>query len=403
MSDKFAPTDAAARFFARLFRVGLSLGALGMAASIVGALIQPALFFRAWLYGMQFWLGMSLGCIAILMMHYLMGGAWGVATRRLFEAGARTMPLLALLFIPLLFGLPSLYPWARPADVAGDPVLLHNAAYLNSSFFTLRAVLYFLIWSAFAIFLGRWSRQQDITTDSSPTRKMEALSGPGLVLLIVSGSFAWMDWLMSLEPHWYSSIYPIMVLAGQGLSSMAFGVIIAVAVSDDAELAPVLTPARFHDLGTLLFTFVFFWAYLCYAQFIIIWSGNLTHEIPWYLARTVGGWSTVTMSLFVLAFAIPFFLLLFRHVKRDRHALRRVALLCLVMQMVNAYWLSAAPFQTAGPEFHWQYPAALLGIGGLWLAAYAWLAHRQPLLPVRAPGYPDVRPQSIVTVVAGGE
>jgi len=384
--------NVASAFYARLFNGAAIVGGIGILASIVGAVIAPEQFFRGWLFGLQFWLGISLGCLAILMMHHLMGGAWGVATRRHFEAGAMVMPLMAFLFVPVLFGLPSIYLWARPAALAADPVLQHKASYLNPSSFAIRASVYVLLWSAMAFCFFRWSRAQDETTEAAPSRRMEALAGPGLLLLILSGSFAWMDWLMSVEPHWYSSIYPLMIMAGHALAAMALVVWMSSQIAGDAALAPVFTPKRFHDLGTLLFAFVFFWAYLCYAQLIVIWSGNLKDEIPWYLTRIVGGWSSIAGALFIFAFAIPFFLLLFRHLKRNPKTLGRIAFGAFLMQIVNSYWLIASPFQTNGPEFRWQYVAALVGVGGIWLACYARWMRQRPLLPVHAPGYVEALP-----------
>lgn len=400
MSD----TATGARFFPTLFRAGLAVGIAGIAASAAAAVLEPAYFFRACLYGFEFWLGVSLGCVAILLLHYRMGGGWGVATRRIFEAGAMVLPLPALALIPVLLGLPYVYEWANAAAVAGDPVLQHKAAYLNPTFFMLRSLVYVALWTALAWLFFSRSRAQDTTDSPQPTRQLVLLSGPGLAVLILSGSFAWMDWLMSLEPKWYSSVYPLLVLSGQATSSLALGVIVAATVAEDPVVGRTLTRERFHDLGTLLFTFVFFWAYLNFSQLIVIWSGNLTEEIPWYLTRSSGGWEYVAAALFALAFVLPFFLLLFRSIKRDRKKLRWIAALVFAMQMVHAYWLQAPPFQPAGPEFHWPYAATLLGVGGLWLAAFAWLIQQRPLLPVRAPEFPDVLPKhTAVPILAEGE
>ena len=397
--------SVAGPLFARVFPIALTVGLIGVAASIFAAFTSPDLFFRAWLFGFQFWMGLSIGCLAILPIQYLTGGAWGVATRRLLEPGAMLTPLMAAMFVPVLLGLPHIYLWAQPERVASDEVLLHKAGYLNPTYFLIRSAVYFVLWTVLSLLFYHGSRQQDKLPDPAPTRRLEALAGPGMALLVASGSFAWMDWLMSLEPHWYSSIFPIMVLAGQALSSMAMIVGIACVIAEDDELAIVLTPPRIHDLGTLLFTFTFFWAYLCYSQLIVIWAGNLKHEITWYLIRIAGGWTFVAAALFALAFVIPFFLLLFRQIKRDRRTLARIALLAFVMQIVNAYWLSAPPFQSEGPEFHWQYVSAFCAVGGIWVAGYAWLIRQRPFMPVYAPGYPNVVSpvDTPAAALAGGE
>ena len=379
-----------ARLFPLMFRIGITLGVIGIAVALASLSFDPDSFLRGWLFGFEFWIGMSLGSLAILLFHYAMGGAWGVATRRIFEAGAMTMPLMAFAFLPILTRLPAVYIWARPEILAADPVLLHKSNYLNPAFFSLRAAGYLALWSVLAWLFFRGSSAQDRTASPRPTQQLVALSGPGIVLLILSGSFAWMDWLMSLEPHWYSSIYPLMVMSGQAASSFAFVTVIAALIADDPAAAPALNAQRFHDLGSLLFTFVFFWAYLNFAQLIVIWSGNAEIEIAWYLSRLEGGWTIVAAILFAIAFVVPFFLLLFRARKRDPRRLARVAVLVFVSQILNAYWLQAPAFQLHGMEFHVAYIAAFCGIGGLWLAQFAWLIQRRPILPVRAPEFPNV-------------
>ena len=300
----------------RTIRVALAMGVAGAIASVVGLFVDRERFFHSYLFAWFFWLGFPLGCIGILLIHHLLGGAWGIVTRRLFEAGAATMPLMALLSVPLLFGLPINYIWAQPGSAAADPKIAHKLPYLNVPFFVGRTIFYFAIWIALAWMLNRESRKQDSTSDPKPTNRLEVFSAPGLIVFILTTTFASMDWLMSLEPHWYSTIYGWMVVSGQALGAMALIIVLSAGLSQtDPILERVFTAQRFQDLGTLLFTFVFFWAYLAYSQLVIIWSGNLKHEIPWYLRRIAPGWTFVTASLFVLQFVLPFTLLLFRALK----------------------------------------------------------------------------------------
>jgi hypothetical protein len=365
-------------------RIALAVGAAGATACGAGALVDPQQFFRSYLWAYAYWTGIPLGCLGLLMLQHLTGGAWGLSLRRLLESGSRTLPLLALLFLPILAGLPSLYPWARPEAVAADEVLRHKAAYLNVPFFVLRAAIYFGLWIALAELLGRWSGRQDEDRSPGLSRRLQATSGVGLGLYVLTVTFASVDWLMSLEPHWYSTIYGGLIVTGQVLSAASFATVVLILLAPHPPLSAIASPGRFHDLGKLLLTFVMVWAYFAFSQFLIIWAGNLPEEIPHYLRRLSGGWQWLGLALVALQFALPFLLLLSRGRKRDPRRLRRIAVLVLGMGLANTYLLAAPAFSET-VAFHWLDAAAVAGIGGLWVGFFLWQLGCRPLLPLGDP------------------
>ncbi|HEX9372426.1 MAG TPA: hypothetical protein VF897_15535 [Roseiflexaceae bacterium] len=363
----------------------LAAGVAGLAACAVGAYLDPGAFYQSYLFAYLFWFGIALGSLAILMLHHLVGGAWGFPIRRLLESAALTLPLLLVLFLPLLLGLGELYEWARPDALAADSLLQHKSAYLNPTFFVARAAIYFAIWIGLAFFLNRWSLEQDRTDEPALARRMRDLSRFGLVLYMLTMTFAAIDWVMSIEPHWYSTIYGLIYVAGQGLAGFSVAIIVAALLSRREPLAGAVTPERFGDLGGLLLAFVMFWAYVALSQFLLIWSANLPEEVTWYVRRIQGGWSWVIIFVIAFQFVLPFLLLLARRVKRTIPALAGLAGLIMLVHLIDLFWLVVPPFRQDGLSVHWLDLAAPIGIGGLWVAAFAWLLARRPLLPLHDP------------------
>src|SRR4051794_36430174 len=287
-----------------LRKLGLVLGAIGLLGSIVGFVFAREYFFRAYLVGWVFWLGISLGCLAISMLGHLSGGDWQVVIRRVLEASSRVLPWLLVLFIPIVIGLPSLYEWAHPDLVKADPVLHLKARYFYFSddaqvpwFFYLRLVVYFLIWSFLAYRLSALSRRQDQGGDLSLMGRMRVISAPGLIIYVLSLSFASVDWLMSLQPHWFSTIFGFYLVASQALSGFAFLIVIAVLLSRSGTMEGIYQPRHFHDWGKLLFAFVMIWMYFSYSQWLITWAGNLPEDIPSSLAPSRGGSGRVPLLI----------------------------------------------------------------------------------------------------------
>ncbi len=372
----------------RIQRRCLTVGVVALALSLAGGLLSPGRFFQAYLLGYMLCLGITLGCLALLMLHHLVSGRWGFVIQRLLEAGVRTLPLMAVLFVPLLFGLGSLYSWARPDVVAADEILRHKQAYLNGAGFFGRAVAYFVVWIGAGTLLTMLSNRQDQGAGTAIlTQRMKQVSGPALVLHGFAVTFAAVDWVMSLEPQWFSSIYGIVFLVGQGLAALAFVVVVATFLAQREPLRTVLGPQQFHDLGNLLLAFVMLWAYIAFSQFLIIWSGNLPEEIPWYLNRLQGGWQGLAVILVVCHFVAPFLVLLSRATKRRASTLVIVALGLLVMRFLDLFWLIAPAFHPGRFSVHWLDLAAPVGLGGIWLAAYLFNLKRRPLLALHDPRF----------------
>jgi len=369
-------------------KLSLIVGMIGLALCGAGLLSNREEFFRSYLLAYLFWLGIALGCLAIVMLHHLSGGAWGIVIRRLLESATRTLPLMALFFLPIVFGLSFLYEWARP-EALGDKMLRHKSLYLNVPFFLARAALYFAAWIPVAYFLNKWSLEQDQTAAPSLSRQLELLSGPGLVIYGATMTFASIDWVMSLEAHWYSTIYGLSFMVGQVLGAFAFAIAVAILLSSRKPLSEVISAEHLHDLGKLLLAFVMLWAYLAFSQFLIMFSGNLPEEIPWYIRRQQGGWRWIGLLLILMHFVLPFLLLLSRSLKRDAKKLLAVAWLVIAMRFVDLLWQVSPAFHPGGFHLSWMDPAALAGIGGIWLASFVKQLKGRPVLPLHDPFFEE--------------
>jgi hypothetical protein len=367
-----------------LQRLALGVGVVGLGLCAVGFMGNREHFFRAWLMAYMVWFGVALGSMAWLMIQYLSGGAWGVVTRRIFEASSRTLPFMAVLFLPIAFGVHDLYLWSRPDVVAGDEILRHRAPYMSLSFFYARAVLYFVLWSVLAYLLSSWSRQQDAAPDDRLALRLQRLSGGGLLLYAITLFFASVDWVMSLDPHWFSTIYGILFMGGQGLGSMAFTIAIVVLLAQSEPMSHVFGPNHLHDLGKLMLAFVMLWAYFQFSQFLIIWSANLPEEIPFYLTRIEGGWKWVSALLILGHFVLPFMLLLNRDLKRSR-SVAVVAVYVIVMRFVDLFWLMGPEHGQTGLSVHWLTLVTPFAIGGVFIGLFLWQLGTRPLLPLGEP------------------
>ena len=363
----------------------LLAGVVGAAACVIGGFFDSAQFYQSYLVAYLFWLGVALGCLPLLMLHHLVGGVWGFVIRRIVESGIRTLPIMALFFLPVAFGIHHLYEWSHAEAVAADPALQHKSLYLNVPFFLVRAALYFSAWLVFAYFLSRWSSEQDRTGRPELPRSFQLLSAPGILVYVLAMTFAAFDWGMSLEPHWFSTIYGLLLITGQVLSTLAFVIVIAALLARETSY-DFFGSDLFHDLGNLLLAFTMLWAYMSFSQFLIIWAGNLPEEISWYLQRGSHGWQWVAAVLAVFHFAVPFVLLLARGNKRRREVISRIAIWVLVMRYVNDYWLIAPAFRSAVLP-HWMDVATVVAIGGLWLTVFFAELSKQTVVPLRDPNF----------------
>lgn len=379
----------------RLQQRALPVGVVLFAILVLGFFLDRGQFFRSYLFAFSFWAGISVGSLALLMLQHLTGGGWGFVIRRILEAATRTLPLMLLLFLPIIVGAHWLYSWTRAEEIAQHPALVEKARlYLNLQFFVVRAAIYFAVWLALAFFLNRWSILQDRTADRTFSKRMRVLSGPGFVLFVFTVTFASIDWFMSLDPEWSSTIYGFIFVASWSLSALAFVIAALAMLTKYDPLKTVVAPLHFHDLGKLLLALVMLWSYFAFSQFLIIWSGNLPEEIRWYLPRTKGAWGAIALAVVVLHFAFPFLFLLSRSLKRNPHKLVLVAGLILVMRLLDLLWMITPNF--TGEHFHvsWMDIVAPLAMGGIWLAVFGWQLSKRALIPINDPQFESVLQQA---------
>jgi len=366
-------------------RRSLIVGVIFTIAAVGLAFTQPEQFFRGYLLAFMCWLGVTLGSMAILMLRHLTKGAWGMVIRRILGAAMRCVPLMTLLFVPILFGIPKLYIWARPLDGIADKHLREHLEQITQSYlsvhgFIIRAVIYFAIWNLLSFLLTKWSEEQDRPSARDNTGRFKALSGPGLILYGFTISFAAIDWVMSLDPSWISTIYGLLVLIGEVLAALCFAVVIERILFRYRPMSELLKPDHVQDHGKLMLAFVMVWAYFSFSQWLIIWAGNLPEEITWYMTRLNGGWGAVGLFLVIFNFAVPFVLLLSRPFKRDVTQLVWLAVWLLLMRYLDLFWMIE-------PNFSKTFTVTLadavvpVAMGGLWLAYFFRNLASIPLVP----------------------
>jgi hypothetical protein len=364
----------------RIGRTGLIVGGASALATAALAFANPAQFFRSYLVAFIWVFGCAMGCFGLMMLHHLSSGAWGLMIRRIFEAAARTIPLLGVAFIPIALGVKSIYPWAAPdAHQEG-----FRAAYLTTNGFIARAAVAFALWSILALVFSRLSLQQDETGASALRRRMRAVAAGGVCLHVLLMTFCAIDWLMSLSPGWASTIYGFYVIVGQVIAALAFVILVSLFLATRAPLEGRFRAVHFHDYGKLLLAFTMIWAYFGVSQFLIIWSGNLPEETSWFMGRMIGGWKWFSVLLVFAHFVFPFVLLLSRNLKRDKTRLARVAGLMLFVRWLDIYWL-AAPAFSDHVAIHPLDITTALALAGLWFFVFTQNLKTRSLLPVKEP------------------
>jgi hypothetical protein len=369
----------------------LVVGVAGAIATAAGAFLDAERFYASYLAGWLLWYTVASGCLGLLLLHHLSGGRWGIVLRRPMEAAARTIPLLALLALPLLLALDKLFIWTDHAKVESDHLLHHKAPYLNSTAFIARFVVIMAIFSFFAFLLSKKSAAQDERGDGGRAYSMQQVSSVGLLLFVILTSFVGFDWVMSLDPYWFSSLYGAIFLSGSAVAALTFLILVAnflVQSQPRHQIAAVYSSKRFHDFGTLLFAFVMFFTYLTLSQFIIAYQGNLPEEVVWFEDRFHALWGYVAFGLLGLHFFFPFFVLLHRSVKKRAATLSAMAAFVLLMRYVDLIWQtrpSLVPYETQGLGLSWIDLAAPVGIGGLFVFFFVRELAKRPLLPVHDP------------------
>jgi hypothetical protein len=374
----------------------LQQGALGAGiAGLVGCGICVFLyggefadrFFHSYLVAFLFVLGLSLGSLGLLMLQHLTGGHWGIMTRRPLESATRVLPVVAVFFLPIaIFGMKHLYgAWLTVPSTGEGALSDFQKTYLTGNGYLLRAVTYFAIWLLLMFLFNRWSKEQDVNReDRALRRRMKMLAGPGIILYVFVMSFAAIDWVMSLSPHWASTIYGFLFVVGQLISSMSLMIAVLVLLSRTAPMEGIIQSRHLHDLGKLLLAFVMLWAYFGFSQLLIIWSGNLPEEISFYRSRLYGAWGVVAVAVLIFHFFVPFFSLLSRDLKRSAKLLPKIAIWLIFMRLVDLFWMTRPEFTSSAVPGLMDV-AAIVALAGIWLAVFARNLKSQPLLPLGDP------------------
>lgn len=376
----------------RLPALGLVLAAVGLGGSLALGLASEAArrqLWHSWLVGAVFALSIALGGLFFVLLHHATQAGWSVVVRRIAEHAMATLPFMALLFVPLLLGMGDLFHWSHADLAARDPLLVHKQPYLNVPFFVLRTLFYFTVWSALAVWFSRQSRLQDETGDHQLTRRMRRASAPALLLFALTVTFFAFDWLMALNPDWYSTIFGLYFFAGSAVAFFSFLALAVIAARRAGLLVDVLNAEHQHDIGKLLITFVAFWAYMAFSQYLLIWYANLPEETVFFAQRAAGSWRAASVVLALGHFVVPFFFLLPRSVKRNAKALAAAAVWLLAVHLLDLYWLVMPNLHPAGMVPSLFDAAALIGCCGLFLAVFGAALMRQALVPLRDPRLPE--------------
>jgi hypothetical protein len=366
------------------------VGGIGLVLGVIGAIVNLDQFLHSWLIGFLFCLAMALGSLGLLMLQHMSGGQWGLVSRRVFEAGSRTLPIVALFFIPVLLGMGRIFEWAQP-EAAQNDIIQAKAGYLNPWFFMIRALVFFAFWIYCSVLLNKWSLEQDRGEGITPADsvRFRTVSAPGLLFLVLTVTFASVDWVMSLDPEWFSTIFGLLTVAAYGLSALSLTVVILSMLTMTPPVAGIVAPRHFHDLGKLLLAFVMLWAYLAFSQFLIIWAGNLPEEIPWYVRRLHGPWGYVSIVLLVGHFMLPFVLLLSQDLKKRAGLLAKVAMFVIAMRLVDIIWLVGPQFRHTGFPIHWMDIAVPVGLAGVWFFVFLRHLRSRALLPLNDPYFKE--------------
>ena len=379
------PSDSLRPQMDRVQKSALFIGVLALVVSAIGLFTDRAHFWQSYLFAYIFWSGLTLGCLGIFFLHNVVGGNWGVAIRRLVEAGLKNLWITAVFAVPLFFALTTLYKWTDASYRAEHFAVGHKAAYLNPTFFIARTVLYFAIWLFSGLQILKMANEHDRTGDPALFLKIKRRSAPALLVFVLTTTYAFIDWIMSLEPDWYSTIYAWMFTVGEVLLTFSFLVAVLVLLSKREPFAGFLTRQHYHDIGNLMLAFTMLWAYMSFAQFLIIWAENLPDEIPWYVRRFSGGWGYIAWSISIFHFFVPFFLLLLRMIKTRPYRLRRLAIWIIIVRMLDVFWVVEPAFRQRGLEVYWTDLVALIGLGGIWLAVFISNLKSRPLLASHDP------------------
>ena len=326
---------------------------VAVAACLAGYINDPTRFFRSYLVAFSYTAVIGLAGFFFVMVQFLSGSAWSVTVRRIMENIMITLPAGAVLFLPVAFGLREIYSWADPAFVQADAVLRLKAGYLNENAFLIRTYIFFALWSLWIFSIYRQSTRQDTERSVRQMHIASRWSAPGLFLVVVVGTLASYDWLMSLEPKWYSTIFGLYILAGGAVSFWSVVTLICLGFRRAGVLKNSITQEHYHDLGKWMFSMTAFYTYIAFSQYLLIWYANLPEETIWYRNRTQGSWLWISLAMPFIRFVIPFFTLLCRPAKRSLAVICGIAVWSLVIEYVDLYWIVMPEFYKTGPQPHW--------------------------------------------------
>lgn len=368
----------------RVAVTGWVIGALGVIATLVGSASQPAQAFASYHYAFMLCLGLALGALFFVLVHHITSARWGVVVRRIAEAVASTLPLFVILFIPILVGRTHIFEWMRPEVIEHDHLVQLKMGYLNTPFFLVRAFVYFTVWTLFSVWLARLSYAQDRGDGLAIAAKMRKVTAPALLLYAITVTFAAFDWLMSVSPHWFSTMFGVYYFAGAFQASLALLILVTLFLQKSGMLRGIVSVEHLHDLGKFLFAFTVFYAYIAFCQYFLIWYANIPEETFWYRERWENGWSGPAVVMIFSTFVVPFVMLLGREAKRRVPTLVLAASVVLLGRAVEIYWM-IAPSLGLGPSLSWTNVAGLVGVAGLFLGTIAWRLGKGPLIPVGDP------------------
>jgi hypothetical protein len=373
----------------RVPMAGAAIAVLGIAVCAILGPGNPKQFFFSWLVSFLFFLSLAVGGLFFVLIQYASQGSWGIVVRRIGETVFATVPVMAVLFVPVLFGLHDLYSWSVPGAADHDALLQWKSPFLNVRFFLVRAVIYFGCWSVIALLYYGLSRRQDTTGDAAVSARLRKFAGPALIVMAITSTFASIDWIVSLTPQWYSTMFGVYFFAGSFIGFIALMSVLVPAMRGAGLLDTIVTPEHLHDIGKFLFAFMCFWAYIAFSQFFLIWYGNLPEEAFWYKARITGSWKMISILLMAGHFGVPFLYLMGRTVKRHAATLALGGAWLLTMHFIDLYWQVMPTLHPEGVRVTALDIAAFAAVGGCFVTAMGWLMRRQALVPLRDPRLPE--------------
>ncbi|OQY29483.1 MAG: hypothetical protein B6244_03660 [Candidatus Cloacimonetes bacterium 4572_55] len=384
---KFDATTFKLTEFKSVQKRSLIIGILGLLVTAVGYFINTDQFFFSYLIAYLFWVSIALGALFFVLLFHLTGTIWGVAIRRILETLIKILPILAVFFIPILFGVHHLYHWSHVADVATDPILSKKVGYLNIPFFAIRTAFYFGIWYLIAQKLYKTSIVMDSGATIDQIQKLRKISAPSMIIFALTTTFASFDWIMSLYPHWYSTIFGLYFFSGGLVGVLGFMIYFGLYLNKRGVMNEIITVEHYHNLATFTFGFIIFWGYMAFSQYLLIWYANIPEETIFYLQRSQGTWSILNKTLVIGHFAIPFVGLLTRNSKRNFTYLKYMALFILAMHWIDLYWVVMPTLHKTGIKFSIFDLTSLIGIGGIFMWLFWTQFGKHAITPYRDPKF----------------